>query len=65
MIGKRAKVGKEYLKSFETYTRYSWVADESKKKGVVKNYLVWGGNRIFNFITGGNINKSFKNPALQ
>ena len=57
----------------ETYTRYSWVADEdSKKKKVLGVFHGWyflsnlveGGHGFFNFFKGGHLQKSLGNSDV-
>ena len=51
-----------FISYFETYSRYSWVAEEEQKKGVLNYSLVGGGKNLFNFFKGGNLKKKFGKP---
>ena len=56
--------------NFETYTRYSWVANEEQKESLkcfkcsFLSSLVGGSNSFFNFFKGAILKKSLGNPAL-
>ena len=44
--------------------RYSWVAVEELKKVSGINSFVGGGNSLFNFFKGGNLEKKKESPVL-
>ena len=61
-----------FISNFETYTRYSWVADEEQKKvlGILNvsslsSHVGWG-NGLFDFFKGGNLKKKcLGNPGIE